>query len=418
MSNAHHNQTSQKTKDLVKTGQEYYVENYKPRAMILSHGKGSKLWDIDGNEYIDFGSGIAVSVFGHQDPELVAAAESQLKKLWHTSNIFYTEPPIMLAEELVNATPFATRAYFCNSGAEANEAAIKLVRKYASDNHPPEKRNIITFTGSFHGRTLATVTATAQPKYQQGFEPLPGGFVYCSPFNDEAAIAKLVDEKTCAVMVEPVQGEGGIIPAKPGFLNHLRQLCDKVGALLVLDEIQTGMGRTGKLFAHMHEEGFEPDIMTLAKALGGGLPIGAMLVGKKAEHTFQFGSHGSTFGGNPVATSVARAVLKKLQMPGALDNVAKQAKAMREGLGKIGASTGIFQEVRGQGLMIGAELKKEWHGKAGDIMEAARLNGVLVLQAGPNVVRLLPPLNITDAEIKEGFARLEAAIREFTAQAA
>lgn len=407
--------SSARTRKLVELGKRYYLPTYKPRETILDRAKGARVWDLDGKDYIDFGAGIAVCGLGHHDADLIKALTDQAKKLWHTSNIFYTEPPILLAEALVKSSGFAERAFFCNSGAEANEAAIKLARKYAANNgRAPDHREIITFQGSFHGRTLATVTATAQPKYHAGFEPLPQGFVYC-PFNDEAAIRKAVTEKTCAILVEPIQGEGGITPAKPGFLKLLRELCDKVGALLILDEIQCGMGRTGKLFAYMHEEGVKPDIVTLAKGLGGGFPIGAMLVGAKAEQTFQFGSHGTTFGGNPMATAVAGAVLKKLKSASLMRNVAARHKQMFDALHAINKEFGIFSEIRGRGLMIGAELVDAYKGKAGDISEAARKEGLLVLQAGPDVVRIVPPLTITQAEVHLGMKRFREALTNLLA---
>lgn len=403
------------TKALVAKGKQYYTMAYKPREAIMDHGKGAMVWDKDGNDYVDFGAGIAVTGLGHHNKDLLNALMTQAKKLWHTSNIFYTEPPVLLAEELVKASKFAKRVFFTNSGAEANEAAIKLARKYAADmGKPPEARNIITFTGSFHGRTLATVTATAQPKYQQGFEPLPGGFKYC-PFNDFDAISQMVDENTCAVMLETVQGEGGITPVKPGFLKHVQDLCHKHDALLMLDQVQCGMGRTGKLFSHFAEPGVAPDVVTLAKALGGGIPIGAMLVGPKAEATFQFGSHGSTFGGNPLACAVARVVLKKLQSSELQKNVQARSKQMFAALKDMGKKYDCFAEVRGRGLMVGAELKPEWHGKAGDISEMARQHGVLILQAGPNVLRFLPPLVVTEAEMKKGLKRLDVALGAFFA---
>lgn len=396
--------------ELVKKGQDYYVPNYKPREMILDHGKGAKLWDLDGNEYIDLAAGIAVSSLGHQDPDLVEALITQAKKLWHTSNVFFTEPPIRLAEGLVNSVGWAKRVYLCNSGTEANEAAIKLVRKYAADKgRTPEQRNIISFNGSFHGRTLAAVTLTAQPKYQQGYEPLPGGFIYCDTFNDEAAIEALVDTNTCAIFVEPVQGEGGVMPAKPGFLKHLRALCDKVGALLVVDEIQSGMGRAGALYAH-EIDGVEPDIMCLAKGLGGGIPIGAMVVGAKAAETFQFGSHGSTFGGNPVMAAVGLKALEKISDKKLLADVERKGKVLRDALTAMNAKLDMFVEVRGRGLMIGAELKAPYAGNANVLSDAARKARVLILVAGPNVLRFLPPLTISDAELSEGIARLEKAL--------
>lgn len=245
------------TTELIAEGVRCYLPNYQPREIILDHGKGSRLWDRDGKEYIDLGAGIAVNSLGHANPDLLAALHSQAEKLWHTTNIYYTEPAILLAQELVEAT-FADQVFFCNSGAEANEAAIKLARKRASKSSPPDQREIITFSGSFHGRTLATVTATAQPKYHEGFEPLPAGFRYC-PFNDFEAVTSLFNDNVCAVLVEPIQGEGGVTPAAPGFLSHLRSLCDQHNALLIYDEVQCGMGRTGRLFAHQWEAEAQPE---------------------------------------------------------------------------------------------------------------------------------------------------------------
>ena len=406
------------SEELIAKGKKYYVPNYKPREMILDHGVGSTVWDLDGKDYIDFGAGIAVCSLGHQDPDLLAALDAQSRKLWHTSNIFFTEPPIRLAEKLVESSGFARRVFFSNSGAEANEAAIKLARKYAADRgKSPAQRNIISFNGSFHGRTMATVTLTAQPKYHVGFEPMPAGFIYCDRFNDEAAIEALVDENTCAIFVEPVQGEGGVMPAKPGFLKHLRALCDKVGALLIVDEIQAGMGRTGSLFAFTQDDVI-PDVVTLAKALGGGLPIGAMLVGEKAADVLQFGTHGTTFGGNPVMAAVALASVTKLARPEILANVADKAANMRDSLAAINAELGLFKEIRGRGLMIGAELLPAHAGKSGDISELARKAGVLVLVAGPNVMRFLPPLVITDAELTTGLARFKQALVQYLASVA
>lgn len=404
--------------ELVAKGQKYYVPNYKPREMILDRGQGSVVWDLDGKDYIDLGAGIAVNSLGHQDPDLLAALDAQSRKIWHTSNVFFTEPPIKLAELLVESADFAHRAYLCNSGAEANEAAIKLVRKYAADQgRPPERRDIITFNGSFHGRTLATVTATAQPKYQQGYEPLPGGFRYCPTFNDEAAIESMVNENTCAVFVEPVQGEGGVIPAKPGYLKHIKALCEKVGALLVLDEIQAGMGRTGTLFAY-EQDGVVPDIVTLAKALGCGVPVGAMLVGEKAAEVFQFGSHGSTFGGNPLMAAVAHAAVTKLKRPEILQGAISKGEWLREQLAAMNKELDIFADVRGRGLMIGAELKADLAGQANAIADAARKEGVLVLVAGPNVLRFVPPLTITEIEFQTGLNRLRNALQSVRKAAA
>ena len=396
-----------RTRELIAQGQRYYVPNYKPREVILDHGKGARVWDLDGTEYIDLGTGISVNSLGHQDPELVEALMAQSKKLWHVSNIYFAEPTVRLAEELV-ASCFAERVFFCNSGAEANEAAIKLARKYASERFPPSKREIITFEGSFHGRTLTTVTATAQPKYQQGFEPLPGGFSYCR-FNDCEAIEAKISDNTCAILVEPIQGEGGIIPAQSEFLAYLRTLCDRYGALLMFDEIQCGMGRTGHLWAY-EWAGVTPDVMTSAKALGCGVPIGAMLAGAKVAEVLQFGSHGSTFGGNPLMAAVARVALRRISAPPLLQHVRRQGDVLQERLEAIKRSLGVFQEVRGVGLMRGAQLADAWKGKAGELMEICRQHGALVLQAGPDVMRFLPPLNITGEELQTGMDRVQAAL--------
>lgn len=398
------------SQQLIAKGRSFYLPCYKPREMIVDRGKGARIWDLDGNDYIDFAAGIAVCALGHANPEMIRALNQQAKKMWHTSNVYFTEPTIRLAEELVKASKFAKRVFFNNSGGEANEAAIKLARKYASSQgRPPEKRTIITFQGSFHGRTMATMTATAQPKYQQGFEPLPGGFAYC-PYNDFEAVERMMGDHVCAIMIETVQGEGGVVPARPGFLTHLRKLCDKYGALLILDEVQDGMLRTGKLFSHWWEPSLQPDIVTLAKALGGGIPISAMLVGEKASEVMQFGNHGSTFGGNPLATSVARVVLKKLQGRPLQQNVAARGKQLMKGLEKIGREFSLFKEVRGRGLMIGVELEGAARGKSGEISEACRKNGVLVLQAGPDVLRLVPPLVITAKEVDAGLERVRQAV--------
>jgi acetylornithine/N-succinyldiaminopimelate aminotransferase len=400
---------------LIDLAKRYWLPVYKPRALVLDHGKGARVWDTQGCSYIDFGAGIAVNALGHQDPDLLAALTEQAQKLWHSSNVFYTEPPLRLAEELVTASGFAERVFLCNSGAEANEAAIKLVRKWASaQGRPPERRAIITFKGSFHGRTLATVTATAQPKYQEGYEPLPAGFRYLD-FNDAAALeAAFVAGDIAAVMVEPVQGEGGVVPAAPGFLQRVRALCDAHDALLVLDEIQCGMGRTGSLFAHVHDQ-VRPDIVTLAKALGCGFPIGAMLAGPRVAEVMQYGAHGTTFGGNPMAAAVARVALAKLGSAAVLQNVERQAVQLRTGLAAINQELDLFSEVRGRGLMIGAVLAEPYQGKAGVILDHAAAHGLLLLQAGPDVLRFLPPLTITDDELAEGLARLHVALKEFVA---
>ena len=400
---------------LLGLGRDYYLPVYRPRQLILEHGRGSRLWDSEGREYVDFGGGIAVCGLGHCDPDLTAALVEQAGKLWHTSNVFYSEPPVRLAQELVAASRFAERVFLCNSGAEANEAAIKLVRRWAAANdRDASRRVIVTFRGSFHGRTLAAVTATAQPKYQEGYEPLPGGFRYVD-FNDIAQLeAAMVSGDVAAVMLEPVQGEGGVMPAAPGFLHEVRALCDRHGALLVLDEIQCGMGRSGALFAHWQDE-VVPDIVTLAKALGGGFPIGAMLAGPKVAEVMQFGAHGTTFGGNPLAAAVARVALRKLASADIAANVRRQERVIRDGLDAINREFDLFDEVRGRGLMLGAVLKPAYAGRAGEILDHAAGNGLLLLQAGPDVLRFVPALNVSDEDVSEGLSRLRSALEAFLA---
>jgi len=397
--------------DLITLGDTRYLPIYRPRRMVLERGQGSRVWDSEGREYIDFAAGIAVCGLGHAHPELIAALAGQAGKLWHTSNGFFSEPPLRLAEELTTASRFAERVFLCNSGAEANEAAIKLVRKWAAaQGRAPERRVIVTARGSFHGRTLAAVTATAQPKYQAGFEPLPGGFSYVD-FNDLAQLeAAMAGGDVAAVMLEPVQGEGGVMPAAPGFLRGVRELCDRHGALLVLDEIQSGMGRTGSLFAHWQDE-VTPDIVTLAKALGGGFPVGAMLAGSKVAGAMQFGDHGTTFGGNPLAAAVARTALKLLASNDIERNVARQSSALRDGIAAINAELKMFSGTRGRGLMLGAVLAPEYAGRAGEILDHAAAHGLLLLQASPDVVRFVPALNIPDVDVAEGLARLRVALR-------
>ena len=419
------------TAEMLATAQRVFLPTYAP-SLILSRSKGSKVWDRDGKEYIDFGAGISVNSLGHQHPELLQALTQQSGKIWHTSNLYLTEPSIKLAENLVDAT-FADRVFFCNSGAEANEAAIKLARKSSSLLHPPEKREILTFEGSFHGRTLATVTATAQPKYQQGFEPLPEGFNYC-PFNDFEAATAMIGANTCAVMVEPIQGEGGVNPAKSGFLLHLRKLCDQHNALLIFDEIQSGMGRTGKLFGYQWEETeaavspetsqtpesseqkLIPDIVTMAKALGGGLPIGAMLCTEKVAQSFKPGDHGTTFGGNPIVTAVAGAAFRKINTPEILSGVLKKGVIISKYLEAINDELSLFETIRGRGMIIGAVLAKAWKNKAPALANACEQQGVLLLIAGPDVLRFLPPLNISEEDLKIGLDRVGQALKNVYAE--
>jgi acetylornithine/N-succinyldiaminopimelate aminotransferase len=420
------------TSKLLETAKKVFVPTYSPN-LILSRGLGAKVWDRDGNEYIDLGSGISVNSSGHLDPDLQNELYDQAGKIWHTTNLYLTEPTIKLAEALVNAT-FADRVFFCNSGAEANEAAIKIARKFSSLVHSEEKREILTFEGSFHGRTLTTVTATAQPRYQQGFEPLPKGFRYC-PFNDFDTAAEMIGPNTCAVMIEPIQGEGGVNPAKTGFLQHLRDLCNKHQALLIFDEIQCGMGRTGKLFGYQWEKSRDseetegavlneekihheatlsdltPDIVTMAKALGGGLPLGAMLCTEEVAQAFKPGDHGTTFGGNPIVTAVAAAAFRKINAPEMMQQVQEKGAVIRKHLDSLNDELSLFETIRGRGMMLGAVLSKAWKGKAPAMVTACQEQGVLLLIAGPDVLRFLPPLNISDEELETGLNYVSKALR-------
>jgi len=385
------------------------VPNYNPQQMVPVRGRGSRVWDQEDNEYIDFAGGIAVNALGHVHPELVATLKEQADKLWHLSNTFTNEPALRLAN-LLKETTFADKIFFCNSGAEANEAAFKLARKYAYDNFGPEKHEIIAFYQGFHGRTLFTVSVGGQAKYREGFEPAPGGITHV-PFNDLEALKAAISDKTCAVVMEPIQGEGGVIPADPEFAKGVRELCDQHNALLVFDEIQTGVGRTGHLYAYMGL-GVTPDILTSAKALGGGFPIGAMLTTDRVAPSFGFGTHGSTYGGNPLACAVAEKAVELINTPEVLGQVAGKRAVFVEELDKINAKHNIFTEVRGDGLLIGAELTEQWHGQGAKFLAAAREEGLMILVAGPNVLRMAPSLIIPDEDIRDGMALLDKAIEK------
>ncbi len=394
------------------TFDQVMVPNYAPQAVIPVRGEGSRIWDQQGNEYIDFAGGIAVNALGHCHPRLVDALKQQADQLWHLSNVYTNEPALRLACLLTEKT-FADKVFFCNSGGEANEAAFKLARKYAYDNFGAEKNEIISFTQSFHGRTLFTVTVGGQPKYREGFEPVPGGITHV-PFNDLEALTAAISDRTCAVVMEPIQGEGGIIAADPLFARGVRELCDQHNALLVFDEIQTGVGRTGNLFAYMGL-GVTPDVLTSAKALGGGFPIGAMLTTAKASASLGFGTHGSTYGGNPLACAVAETVLEIIDTPELLAGVNQRHALFMTELQKINAKYAVFTDIRGQGLLIGAELIETLHAQGPNILAAAREEGLMLLVAGPKVLRLTPSLIITEVEILEGMQRLDRAIAKVLA---
>jgi predicted acetylornithine/succinylornithine family transaminase len=391
--------------DIAEKGREYVMNTYARFPIAPVKGQGSYLWDAEGKKYLDFVGGIAVCLLGHSHPELVKALEEQSRQLWHASNLYWIKPQVEAAEKLVKASGLA-RAFFCNSGAEANEAAIKLARKYFYRQGQSSRNEIIVFKDSFHGRTLATVAATGQSKYQEGFAPLPPGFVYAD-FNQLASVEALVNPGTCAVLVEPVQGEGGIIPADPGFLTGLRNLCDREGILLIFDEVQCGIGRTGSLFA-FQPYGIKPDILTLAKGLGGGFPIGAMMANEKASSGFVPGDHASTFGGNPLAAAVANRVLDILSRDGFLPQVLENSGYLKQELEQIPDSRII--EIRGKGFMVGLEFNCEVKG----LVENCLLKGLLLMGAGPRVLRMVPPLTVNRDEINEAVSILKAALAEWT----
>ncbi|WP_447400389.1 aspartate aminotransferase family protein [Vibrio harveyi] len=386
---------------------EVMVPCYNPMEMIPVKGEGSRIWDQNGNEYIDFAGGIAVSCLGHCHPVMVNALTEQGNKLWHLSNVMTNEPALRLAKKLTEVS-FAERVFFANSGAEANEAALKLARRYAADVHGTEKSEIIAFKQGFHGRTFFTVTVGGQAAYSDGFGPKPGDVTHL-PYNDIEALQAHMSDRTCAVMMEPLQGEGGIIPPTPEFAQAVRELCDKHNALLIFDEVQTGNGRTGHFYAYQGL-GITPDILSTAKSLGGGFPIGAMLTTAKLAEHMKVGTHGSTYGGNPLACAVAEAVVEEVTKPEVLAGVLEREAMFREGLEKINAKYNIFSEVRGKGLLLGAALNEDWQGRARDVLVAAGKQGLMVLVAGANVVRFTPSLVITQQEIEEGLAKLDKAI--------
>ncbi|MFV8986024.1 aspartate aminotransferase family protein [Serratia fonticola] len=386
---------------------DWMIPVYAPADFILVRGEGSQVWDQQGKSYIDFAGGIAVNALGHAHPQVLAALVEQAGKLWHLGNGYTNEPVLRLAKQLIDAT-FADKVFFCNSGAEANEAALKLARKYALDSGNREKNQIVAFNNAFHGRTLFTVSAGGQPKYSQDFAPLPGGITH-TPFNDLAAAAQVINDRTCAVIVEPIQGEGGVVPAQPQFLQGLRELCDRHGALLIFDEVQTGMGRTGSLYAYMNY-GVVPDVLTTAKALGGGFPIGAMITTDHLAKTLGVGTHGTTYGGNPLAAAVAGVVFSLINTPEVLDGVNQRLEWFIAGLTEINLQYPIFSEIRGAGLLIGCALNPEYAGRAKQITQLANEEGVIALIAGPDVVRFTPSLIIPEQDVKEGLARFARAV--------
>jgi predicted acetylornithine/succinylornithine family transaminase len=390
-------------RDVIKLTDKYVAQTYTRYPIALVRGKGARVWDADGKEYLDFLAGIAVNSLGHCHPAVVRAIQQQARKLLHVSNLYHIQPQAELARELCRHS-FADRIFFCNSGAEANEAAIKLARRYGGE-HLGGRYEILTTHNSFHGRTLATLTATGQEKVRAGYDPLPAGFRQM-PYNDLHAAEEAIDEqKTVAIMVEPIQGEGGVNVPDDRYLQGLREICDRRGLLLIFDEVQTGMGRTGKLFGY-ENFGMRPDIMTLAKALGGGLPFGAMLAREEVAKSFIPGSHASTFGGNPLVCSAGLAVLNTLVKGGVLKNCVKMGKLFVQGLEKLKARFPFVRAIRGKGLLLGLELQMD----GAKIVEACMEEGLLLNCTAYKVLRFAPPLTITAKEITRGLAILEGVL--------
>ncbi|MEA5573182.1 aspartate aminotransferase family protein [Calothrix sp. UHCC 0171] len=389
------------------------MSTYGRYALALERGQGCRVWDTQGREYLDFVAGIATCTLGHAHPAMVEAVTRQIQKLHHVSNLYYIPEQGELAKWLVKHS-CADRVFFCNSGAEANEAAIKLARKYAHTVLKIDRPIILTAESSFHGRTLATITATAQPKYQKHFDPLVPGFHYV-PYNDISAIESAIGELdegdygVAAILIEPLQGEGGVRPGDVSYFRKLRQICNETGVLLIFDEVQVGMGRSGKLWGYEHL-GVEPDIFTSAKGLGGGIPIGAMLA-KKFCDVFQAGEHASTYGGNPFVTGVALSVCETIEKENILANVQVRGEQLRAGLKQIAAKyPQLISDIRGWGLINGMELHENIELTSNDVVNAAIQEGLLLVPAGPKVVRFVPPLIVTEAEINQALAKLESAI--------
>jgi acetylornithine/N-succinyldiaminopimelate aminotransferase len=392
------------TKELLDAGSRHLMAFTKRAPVALVRGEGMRVWDSDGKEYLDFTGGIAVTALGHSHPRVVGTIREQATTLLHVSNLFHIPQQTHLAKLLCEHS-FADRVFFSNSGAEANEAAIKLARKWAKEHGASDRGDIITMRGGFHGRTLATVTATAQEKYHHGFEPLPGGFKYV-PFNDLRALERAIDSHTAGVMVEPIQGEGGVNIPDDGYLPGLRKLCDEAGVCLIFDEIQTGMGRTGRLWGYEHA-GVAPDVMTLAKALANGVPIGATLATDEVASAFGPGTHGSTFGGNPFATAVGLTVLTTLLEERLPERAERMGRLLLAELEKVrGRRASAIKTVRGRGCLVGIDLVPP----VADVLSACRERGLLVLSAGDNTLRLAPSLVLDDKDVARGVEIIESAV--------
>ena len=398
----------------IKQGEETYImHTYGRFPIALDHGKGATLWDTDGKKYIDLTSGIGVNSLGHDNEALTTAVSEQAHKLMHACNLYYTEPMVQAAKKLVDAAGMG-KIFFANSGAEANEAALKLARKFAHDRYGSHKSGIVAFKNAFHGRTLFTVSAGGQPAYSQDFAPLPPDIRHAA-YNDINSASALIDDSTCAVIVEPIQGEGGVVPASNAFLHGLRELCDRHNALLIFDEVQTGVGRTGELYAYMHY-GVTPDLLTTAKALGGGFPVGALLATEECASVMTVGTHGTTYGGNPLASAVAGKVLDLINTPEMLNGVKQRHDWFVERLNTVNHRCGLFSEIRGLGLLIGCVLNADYAGQAKQISQEAAKAGVMVLIAGGNVVRFAPALNVSEEEVTTGLDRFAAACEHFVSR--
>jgi len=394
-------------KELKERGDKVFIGTYARYPAAMVKGSGCRLTDADGKEYLDFMAGIAVCGLGHGHPQITEAICRQAADLVHVSNLYYTQPQIELAE-MITDNSFGEKIFLCNSGAEANEAAIKLARIYSGEG----RYKIISLSGSFHGRTLATVAATGQPKFHKGFEPLPDGFLH-APFGDLSALEQMVDASTCAILCEPLQGEGGVRPLAKEYLQGIKALCEKHGLLLIFDEIQTGMGRTGTLFAY-EQLGIQPDILTMAKALGNGLPIGALMTSTKIAASFVPGTHASTFGGNPVASAAAVATLKIMLADGFLANVQKKGAYFQGKLRKLAERfPGLLSSVRGMGLLVGAVLTEQGVAHGTEIVNKMFDRGFLMNFAGNVVLRFVPPLIVTEEEIDRLIAALAEVLAEF-----
>jgi acetylornithine aminotransferase len=386
------------TDEIVALSDRYLFPTYTRTRLALVRGEGSRVWDADGRSYLDFFSSTVVTALGHAHPAIVRAIEEQARRILHVSNLHYSEPQARLAEQLVTSS-FADRVFLCNSGAEANEAAIKAARKYGHEKGDG-RYEIVTVLGSFHGRTMATIAATGQEKVRVGFEPLTPGFRY-APFDDVEALEAALTPRTIAIMLEPVQGEGGVVVPQADYLREVRRLCDERHLLLILDEVQTGVGRTGTLYGY-ERAGVAPDVMTLAKGLGGGVPIGAMLATAAVAESFGAGTHGSTFGGNALTCAVALAVLRTVRDDAVLENCERMGERLRTGLRRLGEKHSTIRDVRGHGLLIGVEI-----GDGGpNIVERCLVEGLIINCTVGRVLRLTPPLTVTSAEVDEALAIL------------